>query len=458
MRALIQKPKASQQTTSTKSTRANRAYFGQSFAVNSILHLQRAVGNQTVLQMLQMLQTDAEKPERDLTVTTSRHFGHAFSRVPMHPPAVGLSPISLASPFHIQRDEIEMEAIDVNPKGLLVEKHIKGVSGRWVNLWRSKKDSTIRMLLINMVTILNAELNALGVAPVVFDPTPSTTEGGFRHQEWRMQINLDIDLQRKVSWDDKASSLSGDELAIIGNTLYHEARHAEQAFLVARKRAATIRDPDALARTLDMPVSIAKAAIRVGRPGPNDPGDERIEEWSAFAPSGRYFAYWKWNEAMKKVTKETLEPIVNRSPRTPDEFRSTADLINRTINILSTHWSFPYDEIIKIEKLSAPQTVDTEVLAQLRRITSGFDKLVRAIDDFRRIVELLQGVKSNPDEMKSRIDDATSKWMDIHAAQLELFIAQSNAYLAYPMEVDARRAGEAAKESILAATRTGRAR
>jgi len=419
--------------------------------VNSILHLQRAVGNQAVLQMLQ---TDAEKPERDLTVTTSRHFGHAFSRVPMHPPAAGLSPISLASPFHIQRDEIEMEGIDVRPKGLLLEKHIKGVSGRWVNLWRSKKDSTVRMLLDNMVTILNAELNALGVAPVVVDPKPSTTEGGFRHQEWRMQINLDIDLQRKVSWDDKASSLSADELAIIGNTLYHEARHAEQAFLVARKRAATIRDPDALARTLDMPVSIAKAAIRVGPPGPNDPGDERIEEWSAFAPSGRYFAYWRWNEAMKKVTAETLEPIVTRSPRTPDEFRSTADLINRQINILSTQWSFPYDEIAKIEKLSAPQTVDTEVLAQLRRITSSFDKLVRAIDDFRRSVELLE-VKSNPDEMKLRILDATSKWMDIRAAQLELFIAQSNAYLAYPMEADARRAGEAAKESILAATRRG---
>jgi hypothetical protein len=50
------------------------------------------------------------------------------------------------------------------------------------------------------------------------------------------------------------------------------------------------------------------------------------------------------------------------------------------------------------------------------------------------------------------------KWGHIHIAQLELFIAQDDAYRAYPHEVDARRAGEAAKESILAATRPACAR
>src|SRR5215212_9394184 len=57
-----------------------------------------------------------------------------------------LSPISLTFPVHVQRDEIEMEGIDVHPEGLLVAKHVKGVTGRWMGLWRSKKDSTIRTL------------------------------------------------------------------------------------------------------------------------------------------------------------------------------------------------------------------------------------------------------------------------------------------------------------------------
>jgi hypothetical protein len=281
---------------------------------------------------------------------------------------------------------------------LLVAKRVKGVTGRWVDLWRSKKDSTIRTLLGDMLAIVNAELRGLKAAPMVFDPTPSTTEGGFRRQDWHMHINLDIDLGRKVSFDDKASSLSADDLAVISDTLYHEARHAEQMFLVARKRATMIRDPDALAKSLDMPVPIANAAILAGGPGPVDPDDERIEEWSAFEPSGRYFAYWRWNESMKKVTADTLDPIVTRSPHTLDDFSSTAELINRQINILSTAWSFPYDQIAAIEKLSTPKTVDTDVLAQLRRITSAFDKLVLAIDDFRAAASLLELIKSHPDE------------------------------------------------------------
>jgi hypothetical protein len=362
-------------------------------------------------------------------------------------------------PIQIQRDEIEMEGMDVHPKGLLVEKRIKGVTGRWVALWRSKKDLTIRALLDSMIAILNVELRGLREAPIVFDPTPATTEGGFRYQEWRMQINLDVDLGRTANFDDKASSVSADELAVIGNTLYHEARHAEQYFMVARTRASSIKDADVLAKTLDIPVSVAKAAILAGRPGRDDPDVETIEEWSAFAPGGRYFAYWQWNQSMGKVTADTLEPIVTRSPSTVDEFKSTADDIDLTINVLSTHWSFPYDQIADIEQLPAPKRVDTGVLAQLRKITSAFDKLVRAIDDFRTKVLLLERIKSHPDETEVRILEAHEKWIGVRLAKQWLFLAQSdNAYLAYPHEEDARRAGEAAKLSIIAATRPARAR
>jgi len=361
-------------------------------------------------------------------------------------------------PVHIQRDDIEMEGIDVHPKGLSMEKHVKHVTGRWMDLWRLKKDSNIRTLLGDMIATLSAESSSLRVAPVVFDPTPATTEAGFRYQEWKIQVNLDIILGRTVSLENKVSSLSADELAIIGETLYHEGRHAEQAFLVAKKRAITIRDPNALARDLDMPVSIARAAVLSGQRGVDDPDDERIEEWAAFHPSGRYFAYWQWNEALKKVTADTLRPIVARSPHTVDDFRSTAEHINRTINILGTKWVFPFEKMAEIERLPAPKPLDTEVLAQLRSITSAFDKLVLAIDNFRSAVSLLQLIQSHPDQEAVRISDAEVKWISVRIAQTELFLAQSAAYLAYPHEVDARRAGDVAKQSVLAATRPARAR
>lgn len=413
-----------------------------------VLRLQRTIGNQAV--------------HRHLIAHEGTHVvqqpGSNRIRVASRNEKRALPPISLTLPAHIQREEIEMEGFDMRPKGLLVEKHVKDVTGKWADVWRSKKGSTIRILIEEMFKIVNAKFSGLRVAPVIFDPTPSTTEAMFHRQGWNIGINLDIILSRTVSFDDKVSSLSADDLARIGDSLYHEARHAEQAFLVARKRAITIRDPDTLAQNLEIPVPVAKAAIDAGPPGRDNPDVERIEEWSAFEPSGKYYEYWKWNEAMKKVTKDYLEPIVTRSPKTLDEYRSAAADINTTINLVGTKWVFPFDKLVEIEKLSAPTPIDKDVLEQLRKITSAFEKLVRAIDDFRSAADKLKGVKSDSDEGKLLILEADAKWLGIRVAQLDLFIAQGKAYEAYPMELDARRAGIAAKGSILAATRPARAR
>src|SRR3954452_11277485 len=52
MRTLAEKPEITQRNTSVKSTMPDRAHFGQSRDVNSILHLQRTVGNRAVVQLL----------------------------------------------------------------------------------------------------------------------------------------------------------------------------------------------------------------------------------------------------------------------------------------------------------------------------------------------------------------------------------------------------------------------
>lgn len=82
MRTFAQKPKASQQTASPKSTIPSRAHFGQSREVNSILHLQRTIGNQAVQRMLQ---TNAEELEEGLASTALPRFAYDFSQIPVHP-------------------------------------------------------------------------------------------------------------------------------------------------------------------------------------------------------------------------------------------------------------------------------------------------------------------------------------------------------------------------------------
>ena len=105
MHTFAQKPKATQQTTSAKSTIPGRGHFGQSPEVRSILHLQRTIGNQAVQRMLQ---TDAGQPEAELTGPASPRFGHDFSRNPIHPPAAGAIQTKLA--INKLGDSYEQEA------------------------------------------------------------------------------------------------------------------------------------------------------------------------------------------------------------------------------------------------------------------------------------------------------------------------------------------------------------
>ena len=105
MRTFAQKPKAPQQATPAKSTVPGRAHFRQSHEVNSILHLQRTIGNQAVQRLLQ---ANAEELKAGLTGTAPPRFWNDFSRIPIHPPAAGTIQTKLA--ISKPGDEHEHEA------------------------------------------------------------------------------------------------------------------------------------------------------------------------------------------------------------------------------------------------------------------------------------------------------------------------------------------------------------
>src|SRR6516225_4446722 len=82
MRTFVQKAKPTQQTTPANSTIPSRAHLTQSRDVNSILHLQRTIGNQAVQRLLQ---ANAEDLETDSGVTAANRFRFDFSQIPLHP-------------------------------------------------------------------------------------------------------------------------------------------------------------------------------------------------------------------------------------------------------------------------------------------------------------------------------------------------------------------------------------
>jgi uncharacterized membrane protein YgcG len=81
MRTFAQKSKATQQTTSAKSTIPGRTHLGQSHEVNSILHVQRTIGNQAVQRLLR---ANSEGLEAGAGTTATDRFAHDFRRIPVY--------------------------------------------------------------------------------------------------------------------------------------------------------------------------------------------------------------------------------------------------------------------------------------------------------------------------------------------------------------------------------------
>ena len=105
MQAFAQKQNQSQKPVASSLARPKMATPGPEHREHPLLRLQRTIGNQAVLRMLKR---DAEEPEVGLTGTASPRFGHDFSQIPIHSPAVGAIQAKLA--INQPGDEYEQEA------------------------------------------------------------------------------------------------------------------------------------------------------------------------------------------------------------------------------------------------------------------------------------------------------------------------------------------------------------
>jgi len=112
MRTFAQKPKATQQNTSAKSPMPGRTHLGQSREVNSILYLQRTIGNQAVQKLLQA-EPDGHEAVSD--ATASGRFGHDFSQIPVHAKAsVKIQPkLAVNTPGDIYEQEADRVSDEV---------------------------------------------------------------------------------------------------------------------------------------------------------------------------------------------------------------------------------------------------------------------------------------------------------------------------------------------------------
>lgn len=133
MRTYATKTKATQQTTTAKSTTPGRAHFGQSPDMHSILQLQGTIGNQTVQRLLQ---AKAEQLETRAATTASTRFTHDLTRIPLHTNVHGaIQPIlKIGNPEDKYEQEADRTAEQVTrlPEQVVRSGEQKGGSNRTI--------------------------------------------------------------------------------------------------------------------------------------------------------------------------------------------------------------------------------------------------------------------------------------------------------------------------------------
>ncbi len=113
-----------------------------------------------------------------------------------------------------------------------------------------------------LMNAANEQLSVAGVPPLKFPPdwdATGTTWATFRFRKWTLNLN-------RGNFDPTAFDLlSPDDQNDVASTVYHEARHAEQWFRMARERAglgATQADLEALGHPSDIALAALADPIR----------------------------------------------------------------------------------------------------------------------------------------------------------------------------------------------------
>lgn len=125
-------------------------------------------------------------------------------------------------------------------------KHLAKLSNQWPKMTPEQRRQRLSAMI-------DAQAASNGFpAPTLATPSNlGGRNGQLDFQRWRIEINPTL-LQKE--------HLAPEDAAKLGDTLYHETRHAEQWFLMARRQAAEGDSADEIIKQLEVPTKVAKAA------------------------------------------------------------------------------------------------------------------------------------------------------------------------------------------------------
>jgi hypothetical protein len=364
-----------------------------------LLQLQRAVGNRAVGRLVgDLTRAPEEAAEEPAEEAVDRIPGDGTTRAPEGA---------------VQRK---------SSSGIAKRRLSKGFGRAAYSFWKDEanKDKPLRDLSDHLM----AEVNKLLPFPCLFNYPGGMGDdsGTFDRTIWMINLNTAGFTTRGVT---KVGELKKGEVADIVDTVYHEARHSEQYFRIARVQAGEGKNPFTIMSDMSIPFMVAFAAAQ----DPLTEDTKANRRLVAEAREWEQITVGKYGEYKGHVygIMDDADAIVAATGVGPDDAAAMA-AVGPTIT----------DANNRITGFFDPQQTTIEAIP--KRDRDRFDKNV-----LKRVKKIKAAFKKLKDEYVSQVADPTKvDPLEIELLASELSDAGYAAYKAFEHEKDAWATGEAA--------------
>ena len=244
----------------------------------------------------------------------------------------------------------------------------------------ANKNKPLQDYAEHLMTTVNGMLKALGAVECrhSYDATGDDS-GAFSRTTWNIEINPGKFSPRAGVTE--VGQLTLDEARDVADTIFHESRHSEQYFRIARVQAGRAgpkvtadKAAKQIADDMSIPLDVAKAAVKAPLKSGVDDAELITEasDWESITV-GRHGEY-KGNINVWGDDADDAE-IKSVTPSNVDAVKASLDAALAKWKKDKDYVKFAKTHLAMTKKIKAPSTMDQRVITNLTAILDAFARL-----------------------------------------------------------------------------------
>jgi hypothetical protein len=321
---------------------------------------------------------------------------------------------------------------------------------RW---WRKYPGTTLANFAVILLEEASASLEKIGVPAVELDGASSASAAVFHANTWTISVNVQA---TGYAPNTKIGELKPEDMADFADTFFHEARHAEQRFLMARLAIGESPGKDArtIADEVKVPERVAAAAIKAGG------GLSRAQQATAGQLSEFFvkdLGYKIWNNGLLAAASELVASLP--SPSDVDSITAAWKALAPKVEALRKEAPQADKRIEALSKQTKRSAVDEQILRDVRttrkELETAFDKATILANDVAEWPKMKARQPITADVAEQVRTEFNLRWLEFNLAARHVQDAAEAAYEHYPEEADSRAVGDAVASAALRRARAG---